>query len=101
MTTFQEFLQKKAIEERQPERRKRREEWIAAVNRLLDQLRAWLAESDPDQVLDIIPIRERAAEPALGAYDVPALKIGIGEAAVHVTPMGRDALGVIHRRGNG
>ena len=33
--TFREFLEKKALEQHHPERKKRREEWIAAVERLL------------------------------------------------------------------
>src|SRR5262245_30676108 len=97
--TFREFLAKKAVEQHHPQRKQRREEWIAAVQRLFDQIRTWLAESDPDRVLDIIPFKMYTSEPALGAYDAPALKIGIGELGVEVKPMGRDALGWIGRRG--
>jgi hypothetical protein len=96
--TFREFLQEKAAEEHQPERRQRREEWIAAVTQLMRDIRAWLAESDPDGILDVVPITVQVAEPALGYYDAPALKIGVGNhRAVHVQPVGRDALGLVGR----
>src|SRR5262245_36709737 len=99
MPTFQEFLRKKAEEEQQPERRKRRDEWIGAVGRLIDQLRAWLAESHPEGLLDVIPLEVEKREPGLGSYKIPGLKVGIGDAAVRVVPMGRDALGLIESRG--
>ncbi len=99
MTTFQQFLEKFAKEQRQPERRQRRDEWIAAVGRLIEQIRAWLAESDPHQLLDVIPFEVEKWEPALGKYKIPSLKIGVGEEAVRVDPMGRDAVGVVKRLG--
>lgn len=101
MPTFQEFLRTKAEEERQPERRQRRDEWIGAVGRLLDQIRAWLAESDPDNLLDIVPYQVRCSEPTLGYYDAPALRIGVGEDTIEVRPAGRDALGFVNRVNGG
>ncbi len=82
--TFQEFLEKKAQPAHYQERRERREEWITAVRRLLDQLRAWLAESDPMGVLDAVPMEIEKSEPGLGTYRVSSLKISLGEAAVDV-----------------
>jgi hypothetical protein len=99
--TFREFLRKKAEEQQQPQRRRRREEWIAAVGRLLDQIRAWLAESDPDKLLDLTPITVQSSEPGLGTYDIPGLLIGVGDAKAQVQPMGRNALGFVKALGGG
>ena len=99
MPTFQEFLAELDQRQRGPERRQRRQEWIEAVGRLLNQIRAWLAEADPNRLLDIVPIEVQRVEPSLGIYTVPALRIGVGEAAVEVSPVGRDALGFLRSRG--
>src|SRR5262249_7175153 len=101
MTTFQEFLEKLARQQHHKERQERREEWIAAIGRLLGTLRAWLAESDPNGLLDVVPLEIERAEPALGVYRVPSLKIGLGDVSVQVVPIGRDAVGFVGPRGNG
>jgi hypothetical protein len=99
--TFQEFLEKRAQEGHHRDRRERRDEWIAAVGRLLEQLQAWLAEADPAKVRDVIPIEVERAEPALGSYTIPGLKIRLGETAVQVLPVGRDAVGFVGPQGQG
>jgi hypothetical protein len=102
MMTFREFLQKKAEEQHQPQRRQRRDEWIEAVRRLITQLRAWLAEADPEKLLDVVPLVVERVEPGLGAYSIPSLKIGVGDATVEVVPIGRNALGFVNpSRGEG
>ena len=53
MPTFQEFLKQRAEQLGQPELRQRRAQWLAAVERLLEQIATWLAESDPDGLLEI------------------------------------------------
>jgi hypothetical protein len=98
--TFQEFLERRANQQQHRVRRERREEWIAAVGRLMDQLRAWLAEADPASVLDVIPITMEKAEPGLGIYSIPGLKISLGNAAVQVVPIGRNAVGHVGPQGD-
>jgi hypothetical protein len=93
--TFREFLQKKAQEKDSIERRQRREEWVASLHRLFDQLRAWLAESDPDQVLEVIPNRALCAERGLGYYEVPAMKISTGDTTMEVEPLARNVIGKV------
>jgi hypothetical protein len=99
--TFREFLRHKADEQRQPERRQRREEWIAAIGRLLDQLRAWLAESDPEHLLDVVQLELEKVEPGLGLDKAPSLEIGVGDAKVRVVPVGRNVVGAVDAHGNG
>lgn len=98
--TFREFLEKQAEQQRHKERRERREEWTAAVGRLIDRLRAWLAESDPKQVLDVLPMETEIAEPGLGVYRVPGLKVSLGDAAVRVVPVGRNVVGLVGPQGD-
>src|SRR5438093_1104654 len=98
--TFREFLEKQVQQSHHKERRERREEWIAAVGRLVAQLRAWLTESDPAEVLDVVPIEMEKAEPGLGSYRIPGLKINLGEAAVQVVPVGRNVVGIVGPQGD-
>jgi hypothetical protein len=100
MMTFREFLHKKAEEQRQPERRQRRAEWVAAVERLNGQLRTWLAESDPERLLDVHPFEVEKYDPDLGAYTVESLRIGMGDEAVEVVPVGRNVVGTIRLPGD-
>jgi hypothetical protein len=93
--TFQQFLESRAKQINPKERRERQEEWVAAVGRLIDKLCAWLTESDPKQLLDVVPLQIERAEPGLGAYTVKSLKIGLGDAAVQVVPVGRNVIGVV------
>lgn len=98
--TFREFLEKQAQQSRTKERRERREEWMQAVGRLTGQLRGWLAESDPTGVLDVVPVEMEKAEPGLGTYRVPGLKISLGAASVEVVPVGRNVVGVVGPHGD-
>jgi hypothetical protein len=100
MATFQDFLQRKASEHHHAERREKREEWISAVRRLLDDIRSWLAESDPDRLLDVISYDVERWEPGLGSYTIQALTIGVGDTAVKVVPVGRDAVGLVSAQGD-
>jgi hypothetical protein len=100
MITFREFLHQKAQEERESQRRERREEWTAAVDRLMKQLRAWLEQSDPEKVLELIPLEFDKAEQGLGLYRVPGLRISAGEASAQVVPVGRNVVGLVGPRGD-
>jgi hypothetical protein len=93
--TFQDFLKQKAADEKEHKRRKRRAEWRAAVERLLDQIRAWLAESDPERILDVTPDQAERWEPGLGYCSLPTLTIEVGSDTIRVEPMGRHALGIV------
>lgn len=98
--TFQEFLERRSQQSHHKERRELREEWMTAVRRLIDQLRGWLAESDPRGVLEVAPLEVEVAEPGLGAYRVAGLKISLGQAAVQVAPVGRNVVGMVGPQGD-
>jgi hypothetical protein len=101
MTSFQEFLHKKAEEQDQPSRRERRDEWIEAVGRLIRQIDAWLDEADPEGILDRIDVPFDKAEVGLGAYTIHGLKIGVGDLTVRVIPVARNVVGSSRILGDG
>lgn len=91
--TLREFLLKNAPRaEQQKWRRQVREEWVAAVERLLAQMRAWLADGGTAELLDLEPLDFEKREQGLGAYRVPGLAIHFGESTVNVVPVGRTVL---------
>src|SRR5437879_2864229 len=91
--TLQEFLLKNAPRAQQ-ERQRRQwcEEWIAAVDRLLLQMRAWLKDADTPKVLDLEPLDFEKREQGLGTYRIQGLAIHFGESIVRVVPVGRTVL---------
>ncbi len=89
--TLREFLLKNVPRE-EIRRRQWREEWIAAVDRLLAQLRAWLTDAGTADMLDLEPLDFEKREQGLGAYHVKGLAINFGERTVKVTPVGRTVL---------
>ena len=93
MTSFQEFLKQKVDTSALKDRNRSRGEWLGAINRLLDQVRDWLREADPDDLLEIVPYKVERVEKRLGIYDAPALKIRLGINSVNVLPVGRYAVG--------
>jgi hypothetical protein len=87
MTSFQEFLHKKAEEQGQSARRLQRDEWISAVSRLTDQITAWLGEANTEGILDLIDVPFDKVEAGLGPYTIYGLKIGLGDLSVQVVPV--------------
>ena len=91
-TSFQEFLRQKLEGSDWKDRSRIRGEWLGALNRLLDRIRDWLRESDPEGVLELITYEVERVENRLGVYDAPALKIRVNTDSVDVLPMGRFAM---------
>lgn len=89
--TLREFLLKNAPRD-EMRRRQSRQEWIAAVDRLLTQLRAWLTETGTADLLDLEPLEFEKREQGLGSYCIKGLAIHFGESTVKVAPVGRDVL---------
>lgn len=58
--SLREFLKAKADEYGVRDRHRLRDEWLASLNQLLDQLQEWLREADPEGLLDIIKLDRRA-----------------------------------------
>src|SRR6266536_5609920 len=88
MATLTEFLKSEGREhlneiEGADEMRK---EWLAALGRLMEQLRQWLAEADPDGVLEVVPREYELIEARLGRYLAPGLVLRLGARQVEVKP---------------
>jgi hypothetical protein len=91
--TLREFLLKNAPQAEEEKRRRQwRKEWIEAVERLLAQLRAWLADAGTAELLDLEPLEFEKREQWLGAYHIKGLAIHFGERSVKVVPVGRMVL---------
>jgi hypothetical protein len=93
--TFQEFLRKKTEELQQDTQRQRKNEWVASVERLMDTIRGWLHEADPEGMLYVNVERLEKGERGLGRYMVPSLRIELGENVVHVLPTARNVIGLV------
>jgi len=67
MSTLQEFLKQRADHLRAslPEKVKIQNEWIQAVDKLLNQIKQWLKDADPGAILQIF---EESVDPR-AAYD--------------------------------
>lgn len=91
MATLKEFLASEAEKLRgeQSEAMKKRDEWIASVDRLLAQARDWLREADAKQVLTFREGRVALREWGIGAYEAPALFVEIGARHVSIKPIAR------------
>jgi hypothetical protein len=88
-TNLREFLQKKTEGTDLKERNRLRSEWLASLNRLFDQIREWLREADPEEVLEVVRYEVERVEQRLGVYDAPALLIRLGTDSVRIVPSGR------------
>src|SRR5436853_152954 len=88
--TLREFLLKNAPRaEQETRRRQLREEWVAAVNKLLAQIRAWVTDAGTAELLNLEPLYFEKVEQGMGAYSIQGLAINFGESAVKVVPVGR------------
>ena len=99
MTSFQEFLKKKAEEQRDDSRRQKREEWVAAVGRLCDQIVTWLKEEDTEQILKIETFKHTKTEEGFGTYDTNGVRVQLGERQAFVSAVARNAVGAVGRHG--
>jgi hypothetical protein len=88
--TLREFLLQNAPRVEQEKRRRHwRDEWVAAVGRLIGQLRAWLTDAGTADLLDLEPLEFEKREQWLGTYHIQGLAINFGERTVKVVPVGR------------
>jgi hypothetical protein len=91
--TLREFLLQNAPSaEREKRRRQEREEWVAAVDRLVAQLRAWVTDGGTAELLDLEPLDFEKREQGLGAYHIGGLAFHFGERTVKVVPVGRNVV---------
>src|SRR4051812_16533997 len=93
-TAFTKFLQQQA-EKHQAEVKAGKatvEEWRAAVEKLFARIRAWLAESDPDGIIQIKQGKHEVAEAGLGRYEVPRLDLRAFGKWIGIIPKARNTV---------
>ncbi len=99
MGSLREFLDEQAerLKTEPSKAAARRDEWVAAVGRLLAQIRDWIAEADPGHVLTVEERTVTIREEMIGSYEVPALTIILGIRSVRVEPIARNVMGPLEQ----
>jgi hypothetical protein len=97
MTTLAEFLKEQAEEQRRqaPQVEQKRQEWVGALEGLLQQMEQWLEKADSERVLRLERTKVTLREEGLGLYTAPGLIIELGTQRVEVLPRARNTAGAI------
>jgi hypothetical protein len=103
MNTLAEFLTEQAqqMQAHAPEWKKKRDEWVQAVNRLTDQLEVWVRRADAPGILDVERVKVTRREEGVGVYEVPVLAVNLGPRRVEVIPVARNTVGSVQERADG
>jgi hypothetical protein len=94
-TAFTEFLREQAAKQAAEAERGKGivDEWRAAIERLFDRMRGWLAQSDPDHIIQIEERQQELDEEGLGRYRVPRLDLRAFGKWVGIIPKARNTVG--------
>ncbi len=94
MSTLSEFLKSHSEKHRtQAKAEELRKEWVGAVERLMQQLKAWIRDADTERVIEIRDQQHDVEEESLGPYTAPALLLLLDGRIVIVSPKGRQVVG--------
>jgi len=78
----------------------KRNEWVAAVDRLNQQIKAWLSSADPDHaILDLCETPYQLREEGIGSYKARGLTISVGRRELRVEPIARNVAGPLSSTG--
>jgi hypothetical protein len=91
VASLKEFLAGEAdkLRNEQSEAMTERQEWIAAVDRLLAQIKDWLQQADERGILLIQEATFPLSEQGIGTYEIRSLTIGLGPREVRIKPVAR------------
>ena len=94
-SSFSELLleKQKSYEEEAKNNKEIIDEWVQAIGRLFEQLRDWLALSDPTHILQVEERKAEVNEPNLGRYQAPRLDIRAFGTWVGIIPKARKTVG--------
>ena len=94
-TTFTEFLREQAAKQEAVAKAGQAvvEEWRTAIEQLFGQVRGWLADSDPDGIIQIKEGKEELREEGLGRYHVPRLDLQVFGKWIGIIPKARKTIG--------
>ena len=93
-SSFKEWLteqSKKALSEDEREDKKR--EWLRSLESLYSQLRSWLREDDPEEIVKTSDGTETIKEEEFGAYRAPSFRFQLSQRRVTATPAARNVIG--------
>jgi hypothetical protein len=95
MKTLREFLEERAEIERgrADEKMEMQQEWISAVHRLIEQIKEWISDADPNHFLESQRTYHRLREDKVGVYTAPGLVIRYEAREVQVVPIARMVVG--------
>lgn len=101
--SLKEFLTEQAEQIRSEEEANKAEvtKWEAAIRRLIDQIEAWLKDSDPEGILDIRREAVDLAEDPIGRYQPLSLQIWMGGHHANVMPVALSVIGPSQKPGEG
>jgi hypothetical protein len=68
-------------------------EWRTAIEKLFNEIRAWINESDPDGLMQIDETEQDVNEPGIGRYPLPHLNLGLLGRWIQITPKSRQFKG--------
>ncbi len=92
--SFKEWLADQ--QKKQPsneEREQKKKEWLHALESLYGQLRTWLSQDDPQEVVKTWMGSESIEEEELGVYSAPSLKFVLHHRMVTAKPVARNVIG--------
>lgn len=102
MESLKDFIAQQAEKLRTegPRAVQKRDEWVAAVDRLIEQIKEWLAQADPDRnVLDVRERPFRLREEGIGTYEARGLTISLGPNEIRIEPIARYVAGPLSATG--
>jgi hypothetical protein len=101
VTSLKEFLKEQAenLRTQEPERAKKRDEWVAAVDRLCNQIKEWLDQADAEKILTVQGRSHEIREEGIGSYTVSGISISLGPRHVDVVPVARNVVGPLSTTG--
>jgi hypothetical protein len=78
----------------------KRDEWVAAVDRLNQQIIVWLTSADPDQaILKVSETAYHLREEGIGSYEAHGLFITVGRRVLRLEPIARSVVGPLSSTG--
>ena len=91
LASLKEFLAGEAekLRSEQSEAMTERQEWIAAVDRLLAQIKDWMHQADESGILIVHEATFPMSEQGIGTYEIRSLTIGLGPREVRIKPVAR------------
>lgn len=91
MGTLTDFLNEQAEIQRRHgnETKQIKQDWVQAVNRLVDQMESWLRQADQSRILEIQVDGVERREERIGRYTARRLTVRLGAREVEIGPVAR------------